>query len=207
MNDNILNYKTKLCRFFEKYGKCDKNHKCTYAHGVNELNPINKECRYGIDCYNEKCKFNHPNEWKFYNINKNEDIINLNNEIFSQLNKYNSDIEKNEIKEEELIKPELTLTINGINIDNIEDLNYFIEENKKETPINICKKNIVNMVKNSEEFINTIKQNFDNLFIETKDPCLNNYYINAKINLNKILSDILLFEKNYEEIMKYIEHK
>ena len=37
--NNLKNkyYKIKLCNYYEKYGKCTKGDKCTYAHGKESL--------------------------------------------------------------------------------------------------------------------------------------------------------------------------
>ena len=37
MNMPYNNYKTQLCSFFEKDGKCKFSKKCCYAHGKEEL--------------------------------------------------------------------------------------------------------------------------------------------------------------------------
>lgn len=42
--------------------------KCIFAHGKEDL--IKKECLNGINCYNENCNYNHPEEWNAYNNKK-----------------------------------------------------------------------------------------------------------------------------------------
>lgn len=37
MNVPYNNYKTQLCKFWEKEGKCKFNKNCSYAHGEAEL--------------------------------------------------------------------------------------------------------------------------------------------------------------------------
>ena len=37
MNIPYNNYKTQLCKFWEKEGKCKFNKNCSYAHGDHEL--------------------------------------------------------------------------------------------------------------------------------------------------------------------------
>ncbi|KAI7861217.1 hypothetical protein K492DRAFT_102025, partial [Lichtheimia hyalospora FSU 10163] len=63
-------YKTKLCNYFDKYGKCNNNDDCKFAHGKKELRCLfDEECyktklcnyfdKYGKCNNNDDCKFAH----------------------------------------------------------------------------------------------------------------------------------------------------
>ncbi len=58
--------KTKICREWEKDGKCDRGTECKFAHGSNELKK--PECFFGIKCNNPTCKFTH-------NVNLSEKLL------------------------------------------------------------------------------------------------------------------------------------
>src|SRR5882672_7316213 len=63
--DNII-LKRKLCEKF-KEGHCKYGKKCTYAHGLQELN---KNCMFLNKCNNEDCTFDHPEKWNPYENKK-----------------------------------------------------------------------------------------------------------------------------------------
>lgn len=102
-------YKLKLCKFYEKSGKCTKGDKCNYAHGKNEIREIKKDnCINGEKCFKKYCKFNHPEGWNYKNnikiceFFKNGYCINEDNCKFKHINeieKNNSDSVYTEIKE------------------------------------------------------------------------------------------------------------
>lgn len=57
-------HKIKLCDFYKNYGRCNNGSNCNYAHGTKELKEfIKKSCNYGAKCINERCNFEHPNNW------------------------------------------------------------------------------------------------------------------------------------------------
>lgn len=47
-------WENKICKFMEDAKKC------MYAHGIHDINITTVvDCKYGINCYNAKCNFNH----------------------------------------------------------------------------------------------------------------------------------------------------
>lgn len=63
-------YKTELCRSFEETGTCRYGMKCQFAHGRNELRPVNRHPKYktevcktfhtiGTCPYGKRCRFIH----------------------------------------------------------------------------------------------------------------------------------------------------
>lgn len=55
------NYKLKLCQNYERKGLCDYGNNCNFAHGKNDLRK--KKCDSYENCWNEDCKFEHPENW------------------------------------------------------------------------------------------------------------------------------------------------
>lgn len=104
--DKIDNkYKTKLCNYFDKYGKCDNNYNCKFAHGEEEL-----RCLFDKECVNEKCKRIHLNRDK-----DNEKSLLKDNNTDNTRNIDNKNIP-------------IQLNINGIDVDDSDN----IKENKIE---------------------------------------------------------------------------
>lgn len=142
-----------------------------------------------------------------------DNLENINISYFETLDKEIEDMEKdleklkikndnNYNKNKELeIKYNNEHIINSIKIsknDNFQELtnnDKYIEKDEK----NKCKNNINNMVYESEKYINTIKQKLEIINKGNKDIDLNSY-VKLITDLNKILSNIKLFEENYKVI-------
>lgn len=60
--------------------------KCNFAHGKSDI--IKYECLNGVECWNDKCDFNHPKSWNPY-VNKKECLNCINGYCDKQNNKYN----------------------------------------------------------------------------------------------------------------------
>src|ERR1700731_5391264 len=57
-------YKTRICNDWITFKTCKNKDKCNFAHGIDDPNiPEYAKCRYLSECYNEKCKRIHPNDW------------------------------------------------------------------------------------------------------------------------------------------------
>lgn len=163
-------YKTKLCNYFDKYGKCNNNDYCKFAHGVSEL-----RCLFDEDCVNEKCKRIHLNR------DKNNEKANININEKSVLKDNNTDNTRN-INNENI---PIQLNINGIDVDDFDD----IKENKIE---------IINLINNMEtvfeKYNENIKQSIND---KIKNNHLKYTLLN---NLNEIKMEIELFKNNYKDI-------
>lgn len=207
INDNFNNYKTQLCKYYKKYGKCNKSDKCLYTH---ELKNDKKECINNLNCYDETCLFEHPNNWTPYNNNiesmvcvkgfcnkKNKKYLHIKNnskfkfivnkiilinKIIKYLNKY---IKKEDVKTN--INPEINLTIN---------CNYINDNPKIDNKQNINNL-LYKMENNLDLYSKKIIENINNLNI---DDCLK---INMKIQINYIKSKIILLKYNMEDIGNY----
>lgn len=213
INNNFDNYKTQLCRYYEIFRKCDKNNKCNYAHGLKELKNNKKGCINKLNCYDETCLSEHPNNWKPYNnkikclncikgsCNKtNNKYLHINNtrfklivnkiilinKIIKYLNKY---IKKEDIKINEIenIDPKNKIT---------SDYNYYKDNFNiydKENAKNI-NKIIYKMEKDLKIYSKKIITNINILDIDDI------FKINIKTQINHIKSKIQLLKYNIEEI-------
>lgn len=139
-------YKTKLCKFYKKYNKCDKEDNCSFAHGKHELKEfnfhntsINKENKQEYNIYNKKSMYD--------DISYSFDIQNKN---------YNEDNNVN-----------IKLTLNGKEIkDN--KLSYTFENSSQKDEIsNYEEKSIHDLIKEMDDvfnlYIEKIKQKSNNL--------------------------------------------
>lgn len=176
----------------------------------------------------DSCKFKHIIEKKDkdLDITNNNDFQLLENDINSNI--IEESINKNDDKHtqgflDDNIKdkknnPNFEIFINGVKyIDNIEKKdvievvrgNIKIDEkmNKEfdNTYIskNYKKENIEELIyklqNDFEKYTKDIKNNIDNIFIESEQK----YGIDMKIDLNKIMAEISLFKNNYQEIIKH----
>lgn len=192
--------KSKICTYWENKN-CkfmDESFKCQFAHGDNELNKI--ICKYGSNCYNSVCTFNHgststitnmvydiPITYKIKKKKNNKNIKNKNNNSLSLEN----------------------LDNNGI----IPFNKYIphIDENQK----NITTVKIINKEKGIKEKINIFNRDYDKVlsiidcfYIEKYNTMVyeNNKTIN---NLNTIVNDKILLidkiKKENEDLKKIIE--
>lgn len=209
------NYKTQLCRFYKKYGKCDKGNKCFYAHGLKELRNNKKECINQSKCYDEICLFKHPIDWNPYNnkteclkckkgfCNKiNKKYIHTNNSKFKfivnkiiLINRIIKFLEKNKYKNEK----KLNTFINSNS--NKPEINIIINDNSNKTTNEYkqdIKKTLYMMEKDLELYSEKIINNFNNINL---DDYLK---INMKIQLNNIKSSVILLRHNLEDLENII---
>jgi hypothetical protein len=226
MNNSEKYYKLKLCNFYEKHGKCNKGDKCTYAHGLEELNKYNKniiKCKSGLKCYNKDCSFIHPEGWDYKNnINnikiceyyKNRSCLNEKNCKFKhvdyEINNEN-EINLNEIKQHSENNIEnIKITINRINYDDNDKLKTKIKNNDNKNVIkdnttdntkalNNIKKLTYNLCNDFQNIIEDFKINLDDSLDDKKIK------IKMKMELNNILSSLYLFRNNCDDIIEYYD--
>lgn len=178
-------YKIKLCDLYEKNKKCYRGDNCSYAHGKEELKDFKKICNFGLNCFKKDCHFTHPDNW-----NPEDKKNNPNFEIFINGVKYIDNIEKKDVIE---------VVRGNIKIDekmNKEFDNTYISKNYKKENIEEL---IYKLQNDFEKYTKDIKNNIDNIFIESEQK----YGIDMKIDLNKIMAEISLFKNNYQEIIKH----
>lgn len=196
-------YKTKLCRYYDKYGKCNNSDKCNYAHGEDEL-----RCFFDENCINKKCKRLHvKREMDKPKINLDEFPVLSNND-----NVKNNDIKENRVSYSNIFNGE---KISQNKLDNINDN----DDNKKDVPISFnidgvdiskfdinelninSKKNNIDIIK----LINDIQNIFEQYSKDIKQAInneINNNHIKSILlrNLNEIKMEIDLFISNYKNI-------
>lgn len=130
-------------------------------------------------------------ELKILKIKNNNNSNNKNEELDIKNGNDENIIRNLEIGEDHNF-PEMIINRKIIN-DKYIKKDKFDEKNK-------CKDNIKKMVYESEKYINIIKQN-----LKIKNPVFNNYYIKLITDLNNLLLNIKLFEKNYDEIERCLK--
>lgn len=223
-------YKLKICDFYKK-GKCNKANLCNYAHGENELREYRKDCKFGINCLNKECNFNHP---KDQNYMKNIKIYNKKDEeniISNQKKEFKNDdfpaliiAKENDIQiENNIYKKPKVLFVDIIK----NDKKKFKKNNdiKQDTPdVETQKINIKNKIQNKykelskidkknwendfeiqeiENEIKTLKLEYDKLNIVNKNV---NYYEEFDdFNLNNIFN--IDIENNNNDTMKNIDYE
>lgn len=204
-------HKTKLCRYYENYGKCSKGNSCTYAHGIDELKK--KNCFNGLDCFKKYCQFEHPDGWnpeknkkicKYYinsycdkgdmckfkhvkNIIEEKDKKDKNNN--SEIIKKNEDIDINDDNEFPYLK-EKTIS-NIIKTTNNVWENFY--DRKKENNIDEIKNKNQNnnLSPNIEVLVNSCKYNNENNIKSDKNKekekeLLNSDYVSDTSKLSNI---------------------
>lgn len=215
--------------------KCFKKD-CNFNHpnGWNYKDNL-KICDYYKNgyCINEaNCKFRHDNEELEEIIDNNiEDHENKEHEDFFKSDNYDyiKDVVKGFIHEDIIYKIiednrkkyntdktdlslDFTLTVNGIEIENIKDLftnNNFYKKNKSNNKeVEKQSIDIENITDNTIELIDDLQKDFEKNIKELKiyldESFLNDkkiYGINMKFELNKIMSEINLFKNNYKDII------
>lgn len=219
----------KKCKYY-KNGFCRNGDNCEFKHIKEEIKEENKEVNKKLDKnldINSNNEFPPLKEDTNSNITKEESINNKNNENEQIKNKKNIKVnEKDEIFEEnikiseiEINKEDKILDVNDNNkflhLENTNTNNFKNDEIKnKDLSLNInedtnIKENdeiqdfIIKLQKISEEYIKEIKNNIDKIFIEDKQI----YSVNMKLELNKIMSEIILFKNNYQDIINNNEDK
>lgn len=173
-NDNKL-YKTRLCIFYKKFGKCNNGEKCKFAHGKNEIR--------------ETTKYNHYNKKEnIYNfINKEKNNTYNKNSIYDDIS-YSFDVNKYENIDKNINENDnnnnninIKLTVNGIDVKDNEIINTLQKEDEKELVYNLVK----DMEDNLNLYIDKIKQKSNNLELRFK--------------LNKIKKEIYLLKHNIND--------
>lgn len=222
MDDIKNNYKIKLCNYYKKYNKCNKGDKCTYAHGLEELNRYNKKilkCKNGLNCYNKDCDFLHPEGWDYKNnmkeciyyqkgscMNDNCNFKHINNKIENKNDVNLIETKKHSENNIENIK----ITINGIDYD--DENNKFKTDIKNSSNEKFIKENIINKSDNLDNLkvlAYDLYDNFNNIIQDFKiklNESLNDEELKTKIKieLNEILSSLYLFKSNCNDIITYI---
>lgn len=206
-------YKTRICNYFNDYGKCNNGDECKFAHGENEL-----RCLFDENCINENCRRIHINK-----ENKNSEIDNMENDkkvkfnmninesfILNDNDKQKINNRKNEIsysdilkklnnsddnkKENENMNIPIQFNINGTNI---KDLNENIKE--KENDIDIMK--LINDMEDVfKKYDKDIKQFIND---RIKDNYIKYIFLN---NLNEIKMEIDLFKNNFRDMSTIINN-
>lgn len=162
------NWLNNNCKFIKE--------KCSFAHGKDDI--IKYKCLNGIKCWNENCRFNHPEQWNPYD-NKEECLICKMGYCNKKNNKYNHS--KNDKNDDD--------------INNIKKEMFNFEKEFSEIIKNNHDKEIKEEIKDSN--IKTKNINDNNIYneiIEIKDKLKKNYIFLKKLNPNEWA--------DYEEIDK-----
>lgn len=172
--DNIT-----ICEFFKK-GYCINEDNCNFKHIQKTYNDKIEDENNNMKDYQEDLK---PNNYDYIkeiiNNHLHENVIYniiLNNNKNKEIMNYNK-------------KPDISITIDGIKY---EDNNVFEECNKDD--ILGLTNDLQNTFKN---YTDMIKKKMDEKFVNDKHI----YNINMKIQLNQIMSKIILFTNNLDDII------
>jgi hypothetical protein len=198
----------KICEYYIN-GFCKNEDSCKFKHIIEDIK-INEK-KDDLDITN-----NNDFQLLEKNINSNiiEESINKNDDKDTQ--EFLDDMDDN-IKDKKN-NSNFEIFINGVKyIDNIGE-NDIIEDVRGNIKIdekmdkefnntyinkNYNKENIEDLISklqnDFEKYTKDIKNNIDNIFIESKQK----YGIDMKIDLNKIMAEISLFKNNYQEIIKH----
>lgn len=166
-------WENKTCKFM------NNSSKCMYAHGVDDI--IMVSCKYGINCYNAKCKFNHGN------------ISTRPNMVFDYpiIDKRKNDKEKNRMKQYGLQS-----NIKQVkNVPIISNMVYEIKDQNMETPKFI---KIINKDKNINEKIKFFNNDYNKLLSVVDDFYIKKYntmVYSKNIYISQIVKD------NYKNII------
>jgi hypothetical protein len=213
-------YKLKLCDFYDKYGKCDKGDKCTYAHGKNELREFKKECINGLKCFKKDCKFTHPKGWNSEDNKKiceyymNGFCKNEGNCKFRHIkdNKVDEKLDINSNNEFPFLGDVTKSNIIEENINNINDVN--IDDNKKDKIFEENTKNFKDdeiknkdLYPNVEIFINGIEYNNTDNILNINDEKNNQELKEKEIDLTDDVEELIFnLQKSFEKYTKEIKH-
>lgn len=182
-NDNKL-YKTRLCVFYKKFGKCNNEEKCKFAHGKDELRETIRN-----NNYNKK-----QNMYNFINKEKNNNLYLNKNDTYDKnsmyddisysfdVNKYER-IDKN-INENDNNDINIKLTVNDIDSKDNELIytlkNSSLQKQEDETVYNLVKE----MEDNLNIYIDKIKQKSNNLELRFKLNDIKKEIYLLKLNIN-----------------------
>lgn len=199
MEDSNNKYKTKLCNNYKKFKKCPKGDECLYAHGEEELRKTSKKCINGLKCFNKDCSFIHPSNWNYIN-NIKKCIYYKNGECVNDECNFIHDLERNKTNEHiQENDPNITIPINGYdykfkNEDKILDKKH--EKNDKIEELNNFNKLTNNLCFELEKNILDFKKELD----ELNRPENKEIIYNLKLQLNSLLSEVILFKYNINDI-------
>jgi hypothetical protein len=206
--------KTKICLYW-KNKNCkymESPEKCCFAHGVEDL--FKKECKYGANCYNANCKFNHGCESTMVNMVYDFPFImkipkRKNKKINTPEDKsdkvINCLIEKETPKNDNIINKENEINDNHNKIKSENQrLKKVIEKLKNENK-NISSK-LEKMVKNQKNTIDNMVENTNVRIIKNDTNKIERLY-NKYIELYKIFINNSYKNIDLEEIKKYTMDK
>lgn len=171
--------KTVICKYWENKN-CkfmEDATKCMYAHGDDYINIV--DCKYGINCYNAKCKFNHGEISTIPNMVYDVPIID------KRKNQKNKKIIKNKENNFNIIEKEENIPFKTI-IPYSEDIPKIITNIK-----------IVNKEKGIEENINIFNKDYDKT-LSIIDRFYIEKYNNTINDKNKYIRQIVF--NNYKNI-------
>lgn len=169
-------WENKTCKFMDDCSKC------MYAHGIDDINRTTVvDCKYGINCYNAKCKFNHGNISTIPDMVYDVPII---------------DKRKNRKIKNRNVQDGLQSKIKQYkNVSTIVDMVYDMKEEKKKSP-NFIK--IINKDKSINEKINFFNKDYNKLLNLVDDFYIKKY--NTMVySKNRYISQII--RNNYKNIV------
>lgn len=193
--DNII-----ICEFFKK-GYCIKENNCKFEH-IKEINNNNIE----KNTINNDIEF-HENKYDYIrDVVKgfiHEDIIyGIIEDNKKQNSNYDIDNDNLSLNFKNIVdrieyKNLETIFNNHNEIDKL-DFSNIISNNEEVKNINVTKilDDTIKLIDKFDKHIKEIKINIDKTFKNDKKK----YGINLKMDLNKIMSKLLLFKNNFEEI-------
>jgi hypothetical protein len=173
-------WKNKNCKFMENAEKC------MYAHGDDYITIVN--CKYGINCYNSKCKFNHGEISTIPNMVYNIPIIDKRKKQKIKKiikNKNHDNISKNKENNLSIIEKEENIPLKSI-------IPYSEDILKNTTNVKI-----VNKEKGIEENIDIFNKDYDKT-LSIIDRFYIEKYNNTINDKNKYIRQIVF--NNYKNI-------
>lgn len=185
------NYKKQICLYW-KNGKCNKDKKnCFYAHGENDI--IKEECQNGIKCYNEYCRFSHPDEWNAFDNKKECDFC-----IKGFCNKENKKFKHIDIKCDIKDKKDKNFIFNENDFPSLKSLNKKAKNDDDKNILHINKDikdiNELNSLKKelykNYKGLTSISDWSDDLEIDNNIKDLNRKYNELKQKINKQNEDV-----------------
>ncbi len=210
-----------ICKHYENNSCKFMNTKelCSYAHGENDI--IKNKCFNGINCFDEKCNYEHPEDWnpennKLYCIFCDKGFCNKENTKYKHINindnikEDNKDIILDIPKNKDF--PEI-IKNKTINNENIKSHEYKYSDILKSS-INNCKEKEIND-ENLKEIEKNIKKklniNSDNNIKDIKKQLEGNYILLSKLDhknwsnyeeIDNIKDDINKLEDKYNNLKK-----
>lgn len=201
--------KTIICKYYKNNTCKFMNTKklCSYAHGKSDI--IKNKCFNGINCFHEKCNYEHPEDWNPLNnklecIFCNKGFCNKENSKYKHIDiNYNIKDEKKDIILDEPIKEDFPEIIKYKTINNEEiKLHEYKYSDILKSNLNNCKKKEISDEK-SDNIIDIKKKLESNYILLSKlDHCnWSNYE-----EIDNIKDDITKLENKYNKF-KNIDKK